>query len=115
MASAQSSLWFPLLGLGFAVTGIDKLFGMARYRRAYKRLGWTDRQMRAVGAAEVAGAALVACPSSRMVGGAVLALASLKVLASELEQRDESLAVPRLALLVAALTAFLPAGKRLTG
>jgi len=115
MARAQSSIWFPLLGLGFAVTGIDKLFGMARYPHAYQRLGWTDRQMRAVGAAEIAGGVLVATEATRPVGGAVLALTSVKVLAAELEHRDDDLALPRLALLAAALTAFCPMRRRSQG
>ena len=115
MARARSSVWFPLLGLGYAVTGIDKLFGMGGYRQAYRRLGWSERQMRAVGAAEIAGGLLVATESTRMIGGALLALTSAKVLASELEHRDDELALPRLALLAAALTAFVPSRRRVSG
>jgi hypothetical protein len=109
------SRWFPLLGLAFAITGIDKLFGVRGYRRAYRRLGWTERQMRAVGAAEVAGGVLVGTEATRKLGGAVLVLTSAKVLISELDQRDDELALARIGVLAAALTAFLPSTRRISG
>ncbi len=110
--SERSNLWFPLLGLGFAVAGIDKLFRTRGYRRAFRRLGWSEEQMRAIGAAEIAGGVMVATPSTRLIGGAVLAITSAAVLTSELNARDEQLAMPRLALLGAALTAFAPSRER---
>ena len=112
MASGRSSLWFPLLGLAFAVAGADKLFGERGYLRAYRRLGWTEKQMRAVGGAELAGGVLVATEATRKIGGAVLVLTSVKVLLSELERHDDNLALARIGVLAAALTAFFPSGRR---
>jgi hypothetical protein len=108
MARGKQSLWFPLLGLAFAIAGADKLLGARGYRRAFGRIGFTEEQMRAVGAAEVAGGVLVGTPATRKIGGAVLVLTSAKVLLSELDNKDEDLALARIGVLAAALTAFLP-------
>lgn len=115
MASGRTSLWFPLLGLAFAIAGTDKLFGGRGYRRAFRRLGWTEEQMRAIGTAEVAGGVLVATRATRKVGGAVLVLTSAKVLLSELDKHDDNMALARLGVLAAALTAFCPVTRRISG
>jgi uncharacterized membrane protein YphA (DoxX/SURF4 family) len=100
---------FPLLGAAFAVAGIDKLFALRGYRRMFLHWGWPKPAMRVVGGAEVAGGVLVACGQTRVLGGAVLAAASATVLAVELRRSEPARALPRLALLLAAVAAICPA------
>lgn len=100
--------WFGLLGLGFAVAGIDKLFGLRSYERMFRHWGWSEEAMRAVGAAELTGGIMVGVPATRRIGGAMLAATSATVLTAELRRSEGKLAAPRLTLLAAALTAFLP-------
>lgn len=99
--------FFALLGLGFLLAGTEKLVGARPYERLFRHFGWTPRAMRWVGFAEALGGALVASRGTRRLGGAVLAGTSATVLNTELKHRDTALAVPRLALLVAALGAVL--------
>ncbi len=101
--------FFPLLGAAFVVAGIDKLFALRGYRRMFRHWGWSKPAMRLVGSGEVAGGLLVACGQTRALGGAVLATASASVLAAELRHGEPARALPRLALLVAALVAICPA------
>jgi uncharacterized membrane protein YphA (DoxX/SURF4 family) len=104
------SRFFPLLGLGFAVAGADKLLGQSGYRRMFRDWGWSRDDMRLVGAAELAGAVMVATPSTRRLGGAVLAATSGTMLSAELNRREGGLALPRLALFGCALVAVLRGG-----
>ena len=60
--------------------------------------------MQLVGLAEVAGGLLVAQPSTRKLGGAVLAATSGTVLNAEMRHSDGELGTARAALLIAALT-----------
>lgn len=103
-----ASIWFPVLGLAFAVAGADKLYGLRGYRMMFRQWGWTERQMRAVGMSEVIGGALLLPSCTRRAGGALLAATSATVLTAELRHGEGSLGAPRLALLAAAATAFLP-------
>ena len=102
VAYSGPSLWCSVLGLGFAVAGADKLFGMRAYERMFRHLGWSEASVRLIGTAELAGGLLVACPRTRRLGGAVLTASSAAVLAAELQQGESSLALPRLALMAAA-------------
>src|SRR6185312_2692228 len=104
----KRAFWFPLLGLGFAVAGADKLLGQKGYRRLFRAWGWSVESMRLIGAAEFAGGVLVASPIARRLGGLLLTAASTAVLTAELERREDDRAVPRLALLFAAAVASLP-------
>jgi hypothetical protein len=104
----KHAFWFPLVGLGFAVAGADKLLGQAGYRRLFRQWGWSDDSMRLIGAAEFAGGVLVSSTIARRLGGLLLTTASTAVLTAELERRQDDLAVPRLALLFAAAIASLP-------
>lgn len=108
MKSPGRSYWFALLGLAFAVAGADKLFAVGSYRRLPQDLGWPKGAMQAVAAGEVAGGALLVSNRTRRWGGGLLALSSAAMLTGELTHRQGSLALPRLALLLAALTAFVP-------
>ncbi len=106
----QRPFWFPLLGLGFAVAGADKVMGLSGYRRMFGHLGLSDQARGLIGAGEFAGGVLVASLAGRRLGGLVLTMASTAVLTSELRQREDQLALPRAALLAAAvLAAAFPA------
>ena len=54
MPRGSSSLWCSVLGLGFAVAGADKLFGLRAYERMFRHWGWSETGMRLIGAAELA-------------------------------------------------------------
>lgn len=105
-----SRLWFPALGVAFVVAGADKIIGNRGYSRMFRHLGWSSTSKRVVAVAEMAGGALLAARSTRMLGSAMLAATSATVLASEVRHGDGKLALPRAALLLAALTGF--AGRR---
>ena len=105
-----SRLWFPALGAAFLVAGADKIIGNRGYSRMFRHLGWSGTSKRVVAVAEMAGGALLAARSTRMLGSAMLAATSATVLASEVRHGDGRLALPRAALLLAALTGF--AGRR---
>ena len=107
MRGRKQGFWFPLLGLGFSVAGADKLLGLRDYEDLFKRWGWPKNIMRLVGAAEFAGGVLVASRSQRRRGGMLLAATSGAMLAQELEHGDSDLAVPRFALMLAAVAAIL--------
>ena len=101
------SILYPALGLAFAVAGADKLMGDAGYDRMFRRFGWPRGAQRLEASAEVLGGLLIAAPPTRRLGGIVLAGASGAVLASEVKGGTAALAVPRLLLLAAALTAVM--------
>jgi len=100
--------WFPLLGLGFALAGADKLLGQPGYRRLFGQWGWSSDAMRLIGACELAGGVLVASPWTRRLGGLALTAASTAVLTAEFERSENGHAAPRLAMLVGAILAALP-------
>ncbi|MDA8249826.1 MAG: hypothetical protein M0Z28_11695 [Rhodospirillales bacterium] len=97
--------WFPLLGIAFAVAGLDKVIGLRPYRRLARHWEWRKADMRLLGAAELAGGALLAWHPTRRLGGGVLAGASAAALAAEARHRDLALVVPRGVLFAAALLA----------
>ena len=97
------SYLFPALGAAVALAGIDKLVGQRGY------VGWSDGQMRAAAAAEVAGGLLMVPSATRRLGAAVVAAASLAVLSSELRHGDGKLAAPRGLVLLAGIAAAVAA------
>jgi hypothetical protein len=109
MTRSRKPFWLPLLGLGFALAGADKLLGLSGYRRLFGHWGWSPEAMRLVGAAEFAGGVLVASSAGRRLGGLTLTAASTAVLTAEIERAETERALPRLALLIAAVVASLPA------
>ena len=100
------SFWFPLLGLGFAVAGADKILGVRGYEALFERWGWSQGVMRLVGLGEFAGGVLVASRRHRWHGGMLLTATSGAVLTKELSRGDTDLATPRLALLLASMAAL---------
>lgn len=97
-----------LLGLGFIGAGAGKLGNQHGYHRLFRRWGWSTREMRLVGAAEIVGGLLVATPPTRKLGGTILTAVSATVLAAELRHGDGELGGARAMLLLAALGSFLP-------
>ncbi len=100
------SYLYPALGAAIALAGFDKLLGLRGYERMFGHLGWTDGQIRAVAAAEMAGGLLMAPASTRRLGGAVVTAASLAMMGSELKHGDAKLALPRGLVLLAGLSAM---------
>lgn len=100
-------LLFPILGISFAIAGLDKLIGLKPYRRLARHWEWRQEDMRALGVAEMAGGAMVAWPRTRRFGGLLLAAASAAAFVAEAQHRDTLLAIPRAGLMLAALTAVL--------
>jgi len=104
-ARRQHSFWFPLLGLGFAIAGADKILGARGYEAMFERWAGARRSC-----------AWWASPNSwegswyrrgqRRRGGLLLTVTSTAVLTKELNQQDTDLATPRLALLLASVTAL---------
>ncbi len=105
-ARKRQSFWFPLLGLGFAIAGADKVLDARGYEQMFARWGWSPEIMRLVGWAELVGGVLVATRSQRRRGGMLLTAASAAVLTKELDREETDLAAPRLALLLASLSAL---------
>lgn len=98
---------FPALGLAIGLAGIDKLVGQRGYERMFGHLDWTEGEMRAAAAAELAGGLMMVPRNTRVVGGLLVAAASSAVLASELRRRDVKLAVPRALVLLAGVAAVV--------
>jgi len=103
----QTGFWFPLLGFGFALAGADKLLGLRGYERLFARWGWRRTGLYVVGAAEFLGGVMVATPLLRRRGGQILSAASAAVLSKEMARAETGLALRRLGLLLAAVTAAI--------
>lgn len=107
-----ASFVFPLLGAGFTVAGLGKVVQQRPYRRLARHWIWSNEAMQGLGAAELAGGALMLVPATRRFGGAVLTGASVVALASELRHHDTSLALPRSGLLLGSIAAVLIGGRQ---
>ncbi len=98
---------FPLFGSAVALAGGDKLAGERGYNTLFKHLGWSQKEMRLVAAAEFAGGLLMIPRATRPIGGAMVAAASGAVFASEVRHGDSNLAASRGVVLAIALLAWL--------
>ena len=110
----MSGKWFPLLGLGFAVAGADKLLGMRAYDRLFAKWGWSETTRQLIGVGEFTGGVLVASATLQHLGGWLLTATSAAMLTAEMGRKERDLALPRGLLLVAAATALLPQPRWLT-
>ena len=99
--------FFPMFGAAVAYAGGDKLAGARGYERMFRHLGWSQGDMQAVAAAELAGGLLMVPRATRHLGGALVAAASASVLVSELRHDDGKLAASRGLVLLFALAAWL--------
>ncbi len=98
---------FPIFGAAVAYAGGDKLAGARGYERMFRHLGWSQGDMQAVAAAEVAGGLLMLPRATRHLGGALVAAASASVLVSEMKHNDGKLAASRGLVLLLAVAAWL--------
>ena len=99
------AIWYPLLGLAFAVAGAGKLMRDPGYEKIFRRFGWTRGQQQAAAAVEVLGGLLLAMRKTRRLGGLLLTGESASVLAAEIRTQKAELAVPRVLLLTSVLKA----------
>ncbi|GEM_PF-1440445 len=106
------SLFYPMAGAAIALAGGDKLAGNKSYDRMFHEMGWSQLDMRAAAAAEVAGGMLMLAPRTRRLGGFIVAIASGAVLSGELKADQTKLATPRAAVLLTALAAMIAPGRR---
>ncbi len=97
----------PALGAAIALAGGDKLAGNRGYDRLFQHLGWSNDAKLAAAAAETLGGVLMMPRATRRLGGALVAIASTAILASELTHRDAKLAAPRGLVLLSGLFALL--------
>ncbi len=97
--------WQLAVGLGFAAAGISKIVAIPPQRRLFASWGWSEEDMRIIGAAELGGALLVATPALRRAGAALLTSTSVCIALAELRHQDDKLVTPRLAMLLAAVSA----------
>jgi uncharacterized membrane protein YphA (DoxX/SURF4 family) len=97
----------PLVGVGMAVAGWEKLADERGYRRLFRHFGWSHADLWRVGVAELAGGALMVPPATRRIGGAIMAAASVPQLAAEIRHRDHGLTAARVCVLAVALAAVL--------
>ncbi len=105
MARTYKGWWQLAVGVGFAAAGISKIVAIPPQRRLFASWGWSEEDMRIIGAAELGGALLVATPALRRLGAALLTSTSVCIALAELRHKDDKLVTPRLAMLVAAVTA----------
>ena len=101
------SIWYPILGLGMAVAGADKLLRNPGYEKMFRSFGWTRQQQQVTAALEVLGGLLLAAPHTRRLGGLVLAGESTAVLAAEIRTKMTEMAIPRALILTSVLKAIL--------
>ena len=99
-----SGWWQLAVGIGFAAAGISKIVAMPPQRRLFASWGWSEEDMRIMGAAELAGGVLVATPALRRFGAALLTSTSVCIALAELRHNDDKLVTSRLAMLLAAVT-----------
>jgi hypothetical protein len=101
----MKSTFFAALGVAVALAGGDKLAGVRGYRDMFRHLGWSESEMRAAAAGELAGGLLMIPRATRALGGAVVAATSAAVLAAEVNHGDTRLALPRSLIMICALIA----------
>jgi hypothetical protein len=101
---------YPLAGASIALAGVDKLISGRGYEHMFGHLGWSEAEMRKVGAAEVLGGLLMVMRPTRRLGAAVVIAASASVLAAELKHGEVKLAASRGGVLLAALGALVLPG-----
>ena len=101
-ASRRAGWWRLAVSLGFAAAGISKVVAVGPQRRLFASWGWSEDDMRIIGAAELGGAVLLVTPGLRRAGAALLTATSTCIALAELRHHDDKLVTPRLAMLVAA-------------
>ncbi len=110
MSKARPGLWKTAVAVAFASAGIAKLVGIEQERGLFASWGWSEDDMRIIGAAELGGAAMLVTPSLAFLGGLLLAATSTCIATSEIRHKNDRLVTPRLGLLAAAASTMLSRG-----
>ncbi len=103
MAKGRPGLLKIVVGLGFAAAGISKMLALEPQRRLFSSWGWSENDMRLMGASEVAGAAMLMTRPLSRVGAGLLAASSVCLAMAEFRHHDDRLVTPRLGMLAAAV------------
>ena len=103
MAKSRPGLLQIAVGLGFAAAGITKVLSLEPQRSLFASWGWSEDDMRIIGASEVIGAALLMTKPLSRVGAGLLASSSICLAITEFRHHDDKLVTPRLGMLVAAV------------
>ncbi len=107
MATSRPGLLQTIVGLGFAAAGISKMLAVEPQRRLFKSWGWSENDMRLMGASEVAGAAMLMTRPLTSIGSALLAANSICLALTEFRHHSDRLVTPRLGMLAAAVASGL--------
>ena len=110
MAKGRPGLLTTAVGLGFAAAGISKLLALEPQRRLFASWGWSEDDMRLMGAAELAGAAMLMTSPLRRLGAGLLAANSVCLALTEYRHHDDRLVTPRLGMLAAAVVTGISKG-----
>jgi hypothetical protein len=103
MAKGRPGLLQTVVGLGFAAAGISKLLALEPQRQLFASWGWTEKDMRIMGAAELGGAAMLMTRPFTSIGAGLLAANSVCLALTEYRHHNDRLVTPRLGMLAAAV------------
>ncbi len=103
MAKGRPGLLQTIVGLGFAAAGISKMLALEPQRRLFTSWGWSENDMRLMGASEVAGAAMLMTRPLSRLGAGLLAANSVCLALAEFRHHDDKLVTPRIGMLAAAV------------
>ncbi|CAI3925177.1 MULTISPECIES: DoxX family protein [Commensalibacter] len=102
MAKPCKKIWRTLVGLGFAACGISKVMGIEIQEKRFSQLNWTQSNMKTIGGAQIAGAALLSCKKTSKLGALLLAASALCLLITGLKHnRKQELAIDGLGIFAA--------------
>ena len=107
MAKGRPGLLQTAVGLGFATIGITKVLSLEPQRALFASWGWSEDDMRIMGASELAGAAMLMTKPLTRLGAGLLAATSVCLAITEFRHHDDRLVTPRLGLLAAAIASGL--------
>lgn len=106
MAKGCKKIWKLFVGLGFAACGASKIMGITSQEKRFSDLNWSQSNMKMIGGAEVAGAAMLACKKTSKLGAFILFASALCLFTTGLiHKRKQELALDGLGIF-AALSLF---------
>ncbi|CAI3926168.1 unnamed protein product [Commensalibacter communis] len=102
MAKHCKKIWRALVGLGFAACGISKVLGVDIQAKRFAQLNWSESNMKTLGGAQIAGAAMLGCKKTSKLGALLLAGSALCLLVTGFKHnRKEELAIDSFGVLAA--------------
>ncbi|MDI2090198.1 DoxX family protein [Commensalibacter oyaizuii] len=102
MAKPCKKIWHSLVGLGFAACGISKVMGVDIQEKRFSALNWSESNMKTLGGAQIAGAALLTCKKTSKLGALLLAATALCLFFTGLKHnRKEELAIDSVGVIAA--------------